>query len=512
MVVYPLTGSGVEVDKKSLSTVEIKAIIKELTVKSTAYNPHGVEAPSFPIYTETPSKLFLPPHWVNEKRPTWKIDNQLQNGKKVKLKFSGTLRESQKIIADKAEAGLKKIGGGIITIPCGGGKTILAIEQICRANVKTLVIVHKKFLVNQWRKRLSQFSNARIGIMQGKILDVENKDVVIGMLKSVATKEYDPAIFREFGMVVIDECHHMGAPIYCRALPRIMCSRMLGLSATPKRKDGLSKVFHWWMGPTLHYEPMRENSRVKVRKWLFSSKHETFKQYWTWVPKSRRKGPNYTKILAALVELKERNKFIVDRIVECFKTRGAKILVLSSRLVHLKKLKKMLRIRLAAESAKLIEAERMFRADGFDDLADECAMLNCPMVRKSAYYVGGMSEMELEKSEMADIIFATDQMAEEGLDIPGLNKLFLTSPKKDVVQSVGRILRVMDYEEGCEPEVFDIEDQLSTCMNQGGKRDAFYHKCKYQINTYTYNDGVIAEKGVKAAAFNLDELQFADDD
>ena len=88
-----------------------------------------------------------------------------------------------------------------------------------------------------------------IGRIQANKVDILGKDIVIGMLQSISMKEYPEDTFNQFGFVIYDECHHLGAEVFSKALLKTNCKYTLGLSATPKRADGLSKVFEWYLGP-----------------------------------------------------------------------------------------------------------------------------------------------------------------------------------------------------------------------------------------------------------------------
>ena len=150
----------------------------------------------------------------------------------------------------------------MISVPCGFGKTCCAIYLACWLQRKTLVVVHKNFLLSSWVERIQQFApTARIGRIQGKVVDIKEKDIVIGMLQSLSQKEYEPKVFKEFGFTILDECHHIGAEVFSRALPVIGSRWNLGLSATPDRTDGLSKVFYWHLGPLLY--PTKNDMQVR---------------------------------------------------------------------------------------------------------------------------------------------------------------------------------------------------------------------------------------------------------
>ena len=99
-----------------------------------------------------------------------------------------------------------------------------------------MVVVHKEFLLNQWKERIREFlPNAKIGRLQSNIIHIEGYDIVIGMLQSISMIEYSEHIFDKFGLVIYDECHRLGAETFSKALLKTGCKYTLGLSATSKR-------------------------------------------------------------------------------------------------------------------------------------------------------------------------------------------------------------------------------------------------------------------------------------
>ena len=135
----------------------------------------------------------------------------------------------------------------------------MGINIAHKQKVKTLVIVHKTFLLNQWKERFEQFTNAKVGIIQQNKIDVDGKDVVIGMLQSIAKEKYDQDIFRDFGLVIFDEAHHAPSKFFSKALPIISCKKTLFLTATPKRSDSLEKVLYWYFGDIIYKAPPKKN-------------------------------------------------------------------------------------------------------------------------------------------------------------------------------------------------------------------------------------------------------------
>jgi hypothetical protein len=507
---------GVEVAKAKLPKELLKRFERDLMVKPKKYNPRGEEIASFPVYRDEKKKLILPPHYIREKHPKIKIDKSgIRQGKDIDVKFLGDIRYQQMEAVTAIRKGLDKFGGGILTVPCGYGKTVLAINEICYRKKKTLVVVHKSFLAKQWQKRLEKFSTAKVGVIQGKKVVVEGKDVVIAMVQSLSKSKYDESIFDEFGMVIIDECHHMAAPVFCRALSRISTKYMLGLSATPKRDDGLSKVFHWWMGPTLFYKAPAKNPKVKVHRYQYTCKHENFRQYTAWA-RGNLRIPDHVKTLSAMIAITDRNDFIVERMMQRLVHPGAKILVLSARRDHLTSLKHSLKKQWDDEQKSLQRAADKFRKSGHIELADTIEKNLRKLV--TAYYVGGMKEKELDDAEKADVIFGTYQMAEEGLDIESLNTVILGTTKPKILQSVGRILRVMEYAHGIQPLVIDMADKIGMCTKQAALRSREYEMCNYGVQDFDEKAKPIVtiasmKGGAKhARAFKPDDIIMCDSD
>jgi SNF2 family DNA or RNA helicase len=169
---------GYTIKKSSISVDEQMNIRKKLMVRP--YVPNSpVQGDEFEIYRESGSKLYVPRYFGTECYGPPQ-ESKLPEPTPISLPFAGDLRDYQKKIVgafmDKAEE-----GGGLLEIPCGRGKTVMALKILSELKVKTLVIVHKGFLLNQWVERIEQFlPGARVGRIQGQVMDIEDKDVVIG--------------------------------------------------------------------------------------------------------------------------------------------------------------------------------------------------------------------------------------------------------------------------------------------------------------------------------------------
>ena len=201
---------GYSIYKNTLSVDDQHAIRKELMVH--AHIPKSPVQPApFPVYRESLLKLYVPRYFGMERYGS-NIENKISPGHKIALKFAGELRDYQNVIVDKyLKAATTKTancgGGGLLDVDPGKGKTVMALKIIERLSVKTLVIVHKSFLTNQWKERIEQFlPGARVGTIQGQVFDIDNKDIVIGMVQSLSMKEYPQNAFESFGLTIFDEC------------------------------------------------------------------------------------------------------------------------------------------------------------------------------------------------------------------------------------------------------------------------------------------------------------------
>jgi len=297
------------------------------------------------------------------------------------------------------------------------------------------VIVHKSFLMNQWIERIEQFlPNARVGKIQGEHIDIDNKDIVLGMLQSLSSKKYDDTVWDSFGLCVFDECHHLSAEVFSNVMIQFVCNYNLGLSGTMTRKDGLTKVFKYFIGPVIHKEKTDLSVEVHV-KTIHYQDDDLFQN----VKTDFRGNPLYSTMISTLCECKSRTKFLVDIV------RNEFVLNPNQQMMIL------------AHNKSLIQ-----------NLYDLISLFE-PSV---GFYLGGMKENALKESESKKIIIATYAMASEGLDIKTLTTLFMATPKSDVCQSVGRILR----SKHSTPLVIDIVDPHTIFSNQYKKRKAYYSK------------------------------------
>lgn len=453
---------GYTISKSSLTNEDIEFLRKDLFVKPQIMGAtYGApDATAFPVYRENANKIYLP-RFYGIQRYGIPMKSDLEPGDNIQLEFAKTLRDYQTKIIDvytnyvdkdlsTCENSIKG-AGGILEVPCGRGKTVMALKIIATLSKKTLIIVHKEFLMNQWIERIEEFlPGARIGKIQGGTFDVENKDIVIGMIQTLYDKIYPSNAFSSFGLTVVDEVHRIGSEQFSKTLFKTITPYMLGISATVDRKDKLTKVLHMFIGEKIYSESREDDDPVCVRAIQYKCGDSDFNE----TELDYRGKPKYSTMISKLCEFGPRSDFIV-RVISDLVSENNKSQIMI--LCHNRSLLTYLH--------DAIEYQK-FASVG--------------------YYVGGMKQVDLQETEKKQIVLATYAMAAEALDIKTLSILVMVTPKTDITQSVGRILRVKHEN----PIVVDIVDPHDIFQNQWNQRKRFYKKCNYRIlqtDTTKYN-------------------------
>jgi superfamily II DNA or RNA helicase len=320
--------------------------------------------------------------------------------------------------------------------------TVMALKIISLLKKKTLIVVHKEFLMNQWIERAAEFiPSAKIGKIQGPVFDIEGKDVVIGMLQTLYDRNFPENAFDSFGLTIIDEVHRIGSEQFSKTLLRVITPNMLGISATVDRKDGLSRVLHMFIGDKIYSEERKEEDPVCVRAIEYNTLDPDFLE----TEYDFRGNVKHSTMISKLCAFGPRSDFVVKVLQDLIKENGEKQIMV---LCHNRSLLTYLYTAIL---------HRGFATTG--------------------YYVGGMKQADLQETELKQIVLATYAMAAEALDIKSLSTLVMVTPKTDIIQSVGRILRVKHEN----PIIVDIVDKHDSFQNQWKKRKTFYRKCNYRI-------------------------------
>jgi superfamily II DNA or RNA helicase len=441
-----LTLNGYKVDKTQVPAEELR---KTLTVKPfipKVFVSNQNSVPRYKVYKEGVDSLYLPKHFGIEKYgiPA-ETTRDVPQTADHHWTFAGSIRPAQEPVVNSF---LKPVPhDGILSLHTGGGKTVCALYIASQLKLPTLVIVHNSFLRDQWVDRVKSFlPQARIGRIQGEVCEIEGYDIVIAMLQTLSMREIPVETFRPLGLVIVDECHHIASEVFVQALPKVTSKYMLGLSATPTRKDGLMNVAHWFLGPMLYTSDngSKQDSDICVEVYEYENNDPKFNEiiYNT-------QGVMFTTLMInKLAEEVGRTRWLVEILHEIVEESPQRqVLVLTDRVQHTKDLLAALPPELQAKSAILS--------------------------------VSVTSAKRTEFCASKSVLIATYAMCKEGFDVPTLNTLVMATPRPDIDQIVGRILRVEKSARTIHPLIVDIVDPQF--RRQFQERNSLYKKREYTV-------------------------------
>jgi len=365
--------------------------------------------------------------------------------KPADFKFHGKLKGYQA----KAQKIILPWDNAVLRAPTGSGKTVMGLSIIASRQQPTLIIVHTKELLNQWKARINTFleiPDKEIGTIGGGKKKLGEK-ITVGMVQSVykIAQKISPKI----GHLVIDECHRVPSRTFYEAAIEFDSKYFLGLSATPFRRDGMTDLISWFIGPTRHeiaIQDMRDINAITEIEFVFRCtefRTELDAQF------------EYSKVIKAVTEDQIRNEMIADdAIYESQKGKGI-ALVISDRKEHCHVLQKLIQ-----------------------DRGYECSLL-----------IGSLKGKEREEtvneinSGNVNIVVATGQLIGEGFDCPNLYALFITTPirfKGRVTQYLGRILRPSKDKD--HSKVYDYVDVNIPILRASGRARAKEYKTNFNYN------------------------------
>ena len=452
-----ITRFGYIIEKNALDQGTLNTIRNGLTVKPQKFGAFAAfgksKDTSFPLYIEDDKYIGIPKYYGTELLGKPDLNRlEVYAYPTHDMNYIGTLRPHQTTIVNKILCGLDKHRGGLLIAGCGSGKTNMAIYIACHYQLKTLFITHKTFIKNQIINRIISTTNIKkVGIIQRKRVEIDHP-FVVGMVQSLCKINYDDTLFRDFGMIIIDEVHHMGARNFSKVYQKMSAKYMLGISAERTRPDGLYKIINWYMGPILHAEEQKPNDMVVVKTYHYLSQNTARTKL---IINKYTKEPDRSTMITNLIYIKKRNRFILRLILELF-DQGKNILCLSGRLKQINLL------------YQLLHDNEYYK-------------------RHVGKYIGEMTEANLAKSATKQIILGTYNMAQEGLDIENLNVVIMCTPRSAIKQSIGRILRKEIYEE--HPIVIDIVDDSNAIFRRQYQiRTRYYRQQNYNIQDFKVSD------------------------
>jgi len=418
------------------------ALKKALTVR-----PFSIVKPQFqpkyPVYHEDKKYLYLPKHFGIERYGQVPSLRDVPETPEVHWTFAGSIRPAQLPVVNSFL--FPEPHDGIISLHTGGGKTVCALYIASRLRLPTLVIIHNSFLRDQWIDRVKAFlPNARIGRVQADVCDVADKDIVIVMLQTLSMKELNVDLFKPIGLVIVDECHHIASEVFVQALPKVTSKYMLGLSATPDRKDKLMYAIHWFLGPLLYKSETGDSvdTKVNVEVYEYQNDDPVFNEIVT----SSQGMVSVPIMVNKLTACEDRTAWLC-RIIEDVMDTDRQMLVLSDRVQHCEDL----------------------LAGLTPELKEKACILSTAV----------KADVRTEYCKTKAILIATYSMCREGFDVPTLNTLLMATPRPDIDQIVGRILRVEKKGRVVHPLIVDIVDPQF--RRQFGQRNSLYKKREYRV-------------------------------
>ncbi len=249
--------------------------------------------------------------------------------KRIRIRFTGTLMRSRKGAVVAMEANEH----GVLVAPPGSGKTVMACSLIARWKLATVILVNRRSIADQWIERLGAFttiSDERLGSWGGGKKRLSGVIDVV-MIQSLVRAEDVVSFFREYSLVVVDECHHIPAVSFENVLKRCGSRRLLGLTATPKRKDGLEALLYQQCGPVrFRLSEDSDPNLLKRIQFIETGFGKGLGQYLA-----------LHEIWEELIQNEQRNELIVSFVTRRLEV-GRRCLVVSDRISHLKAMEDLL--------------------------------------------------------------------------------------------------------------------------------------------------------------------------
>ncbi len=367
--------------------------------------------------------------------------------------FQGTLCNTsppQVAAVEAVLSMLQKDGGASLILPCGFGKTVCALYLLVTLGRRTLIVVNSTALLEQWIERIEQFiSHATIGIIQQNKVEVEC-DIVIGMLQSISSRDYDPAIFDNFGTIIIDEAHHIAAPVYSKAMVKFPSKNIIGLTATPDRLDGCGAAIYWLCGQEA-YRAERTWEEVNIRMIQYTRGDETELVYKWKKDKNGKPMAKHPEMVNRMVADEVREDMVAQLAGEQW-SQGRWVLILCDRRDQVSDIAHLLSVAHSELEVGIILGGSKKRKKGPDPNAEALTK---------------------------QVIVSTYHFFSEGTDVPRLDTLIFATPRGNIQQAVGRILR--PHPDKATPLVIDVCDDFSLYTGMMWKRHKFYRKFGYQI-------------------------------
>ncbi len=372
------------------------------------------------------------------------LTDERSDGVAVKTRFTGTLTEPQ----SQAVAGLVGHEIGVLCAPPGAGKTVMGASLIAARGRSTLVLVHRKQLVEQWTARLGEFLAAGPGVI-GTIGGGRREPsglIDVATVQTLARTELDQGTLDRYGHVVVDECHHVPAVSIERLLGSFTARYVTGLTATPYRRDGHQPIITMQCGPTRHTMDVQTGDQLALR---------VIRRDTAFDPAVLPPDPGIQEIYSALAGDERRVELIAED-ARAMLAEGRSPIVLTERREHLERLTERLRDQVPALVALHGDVTPRRRREALARVADG-----------------------------PRLVLATGRLIGEGFDDPRLDTLLLAMPiawKGTVVQYAGRLHR--PHPGKSEARIYDyVDSEVPVLRRMFAKRAKAYQAMDYAIDS-----------------------------
>jgi len=416
----------VKIPTKSVGISFRQLIKNELTIVADSTSSFSSEDVVHHLYADTPEFIGVPRGFYLQRLKHRAVPGEFHysvGGEFTQHHLEFALRPGQPEIVNKALQVLRQheYGGVVIEAGVASGKTVITLEIARQLGMKTMVIVPTSVLMEQWIKEIKKFFPMwKVGKVFGDTFEVKCYDVCVAMLQSMSMKDdYPPWFYEEFGTIISDETHLVGAPEFAKGIPRFGSRYIIGASGTVKRKDKCEKVFIFTIGQVIPYMYAVQTMRPEI---FFVDTGFAWTGYGKALDRQRVQG------IKKIIEDPARNASIARQAVRAAKS-GRNVLILTERKNHAKALFGMIRQEL---------------------LGSEFTV---------GMMLGETKQVDRDISQKASIIIATVQLIGTGFNEPRLDTLIFATPVQNIDQCVGRIQR--EHPNKKTPYVLDLVDTRS---------------------------------------------------